>query len=72
MPRAPSTYVDYRVSVAVATLGNVGSGFGVVGLTGSLLPFSNLAKRYTVFLLWIGRLAVLSVLVVFTPAFWRH
>jgi trk system potassium uptake protein TrkH len=37
-----------------------------------LLPFSNLAKRYTVFLLWIGRLAVLSVLVVFTPAFWRH
>ncbi|QGX94735.1 TrkH family potassium uptake protein [Haloplanus rallus] len=59
------------MSVAIATLGNVGPGFGVVGPMNSFLPFSDAAKLYMVFLMWIGRLEVLSVLVVFTPSFWR-
>jgi trk system potassium uptake protein TrkH len=37
----------------------------------SFLPFSDAAKLYMVFLMWIGRLEVLSVLVIFTPSFWR-
>jgi trk system potassium uptake protein TrkH len=60
------------MSVAIATLGNVGPGFGVVGPMDSFLPFSDAAKLYMVFLMWIGRLEVLSVLVVFTPSFWRR
>ncbi|MFB6295792.1 MAG: TrkH family potassium uptake protein [Halobacteriales archaeon] len=60
------------MSVAIATLGNVGPGFGVVGPMNSFLPFSDAAKLYMVFLMWIGRLEVLSVLVVLTPAFWRR
>jgi trk system potassium uptake protein TrkH len=59
------------MSVAIATLGNVGPGFGVVGPMNSFLPFSDAAKLYMVFLMWIGRLEVLSVLVVFSPSFWR-
>jgi trk system potassium uptake protein TrkH len=59
------------MSVAIATLGNVGPGFGVVGPMNSFLPFSDAAKLYMVFLMWIGRLEVLSVLVVLTPSFWR-
>jgi trk system potassium uptake protein TrkH len=59
------------MSVAIATLGNVGPGFGVVGPMDSFLPFSNAAKLYMVFLMWIGRLEVLSVLVIFTPSFYR-
>ena len=59
-------------SVAIATLGNVGPGFGLVGPMNSFLRFSDPAKLYLVFLMWIGRLEVLSVLVVFTPAFWRR
>jgi len=59
------------MSVAMATLGNVGPGFGVVGPMNSFLPFSDAAKLYLVFLMWIGRLEVLSVLVVFTPSFWQ-
>ena len=59
------------MSVAIATLGNVGPGFGVVGPMNSFLPFSDAAKLYMVFLMWIGRLEVLSVLVIFTPSFWR-
>jgi trk system potassium uptake protein TrkH len=59
------------MSVTIATLGNVGPGFGVVGPMDSFLPFSDAAKLYMIFLMWIGRLEVLSVLVVFTPSFWR-
>ena len=60
------------MSVAIATLGNVGPGFGVVGPMDSFLPFSAPAKLYMTFLMWIGRLEILSVLVVFTPGFWRQ
>jgi len=34
-------------------------------------PFSNAAKLYMTFLMWIGRLEILSVLVILTPAYWR-
>ncbi|MFB6270830.1 MAG: TrkH family potassium uptake protein [Halobacterium sp.] len=60
------------MSVAIATLGNVGPGFGVVGPMESFLPFTDASKLYMVFLMWIGRLEVLSVLVVFTPSFWQR
>ncbi|WP_135820199.1 TrkH family potassium uptake protein [Halostella litorea] len=58
------------MSVAIATLGNVGPGFGVVGPMNSFQPFSDAAKLYMVFLMWIGRLEILSVLVILTPTFW--
>jgi len=58
-------------SAAVATLGNIGPGFGVVGPMNGYLPFSNAAKLFMVFLMWIGRLEIVSVLVLLTPAFWR-
>jgi trk system potassium uptake protein TrkH len=60
------------MSVAIATLGNVGPGFGLVGPMNSFLPFSNVSKLYMVFLMWVGRLEILSVLVIFTPAFWQR
>ncbi len=60
------------VSVAMATLGNIGPGFGLVGPMNSFRPFSPAAKLYMVVLMWIGRLEILSVLVVLTPAYWRR
>jgi trk system potassium uptake protein TrkH len=60
------------MSVAIATLGNIGPGFGIVGPINSFEPFSNAAKLYMVFLMWIGRLEVLSVLVILTPSFWSE
>ena len=59
------------MSVAIATLGNVGPGFGAVGPMDSFRLFSAPAKLYMVFLMWIGRLEILSVLVILTPAYWR-
>jgi trk system potassium uptake protein TrkH len=59
-------------SAAIATLGNVGPGYGVVGPMNSFLPFSTASKLYMTFLMWIGRLEILSVFVLFTPAFWTR
>ncbi|QLG48339.1 TrkH family potassium uptake protein [Natrinema halophilum] len=58
-------------SAVIATLGNVGPGVGVVGPMNSYEPFSDAAKLYMIFLMWIGRLEILSVLVILTPTYWR-
>jgi trk system potassium uptake protein TrkH len=58
-------------SATVAILGNVGPGFGIVGPMNGYLPFSTPAKLFMVFLMWIGRLEIVSVLVLLTPSFWR-
>ncbi|WP_123533656.1 TrkH family potassium uptake protein [Halosimplex salinum] len=60
------------MSVAIATLGNIGPGFGEVGPMNGFGNFSDPAKLYMVFLMWIGRLEILSVLVILTPSFWRE
>jgi trk system potassium uptake protein TrkH len=59
------------VSASIATLGNIGPGVGVVGPMNNFLPFSPFSKLYMVVLMWIGRLEILSVLIVFTPSYWR-
>ncbi|USZ68330.1 TrkH family potassium uptake protein [Halorussus salilacus] len=60
------------MSVAIATLGNIGPGFGIVGPMDSFERFSAAGKLYMVFLMWIGRLEILTVLVVLTPSYWRR
>ncbi|WP_246310139.1 TrkH family potassium uptake protein [Halorarum halophilum] len=60
------------VSASIATLGNIGPGVGVVGPMNNFLPFSNASKLYMVFLMWLGRLEVLSVLIVLSPAYWKQ
>jgi trk system potassium uptake protein TrkH len=59
-------------SAAIATLGNVGPGVGVVGPMNNFEPFTNASKLFMVFLMWIGRLEILSVVVILTPSYWRR
>ena len=59
------------MSAVAATLGNVGPGFGVVGPMNSYLQFPRSSKLLMVFLMWLGRLEILPVLVLLTPAYWR-
>ena len=59
------------MSAVAATLGNVGPGFGSVGPMGSYLEFPVTSKLLMTFLMWIGRLEILPVLVLLTPAYWR-
>jgi trk system potassium uptake protein TrkH len=59
------------MSAVAATLGNVGPGFGMVGPMGNYLPFTNATKLLLVVLMWVGRLEVLPVLVLFTRTYWQ-
>ena len=53
------------VSAALATIGNIGPGFGRLGPYGSFLFFSDASKLLMVFLMWIGRLEIVPVLALF-------
>ena len=60
------------VSASVATLGNIGPGFGFLGPFGSYLDFPWTSKLLMSFLMLIGRLEIIPVLVLFTGAFWKR
>ena len=57
---------------AVATsMGNVGPGIGRVGPVDNFAFFSPFAKLFLSFLMLLGRLELFTILVLFTPYFWR-
>ncbi|MFW6385303.1 MAG: potassium transporter TrkG, partial [Halodesulfurarchaeum sp.] len=57
-------------SAVAATIGNVGPGFGVLGPMNNYLGFPVPTKLLMIGLMWIGRLEIIPVLVVFTRAYW--
>jgi trk system potassium uptake protein TrkH len=59
-------------SASLATIGNIGPGFGFLGPFGSYLEFPWTSKLLMIFLMWVGRLEVIPVLVLLTNAFWRR
>jgi trk system potassium uptake protein TrkH len=57
---------------AVATcLGNVGPGIGKVGPIDNFAFFDPFSKLFLSFLMLLGRLELFTILVLFTPYFWR-
>jgi trk system potassium uptake protein len=59
------------VGVSAAMLGNVGPSFGVAGPLGSLEPFSDVSTAIMIALMWLGRLEVIPIVVLFTRHYWR-
>ncbi|WP_121743590.1 TrkH family potassium uptake protein [Natronorubrum halophilum] len=59
-------------SASLATIGNIGPGFGSLGPFGSYLEFPSSSKLLMIFLMWIGRLEIIPVLVLFTGGFWTR
>ena len=59
------------MSASIATLGNIGPGFGALGPFGDYLHFPGETKLVMVFLMLIGRLEIVPVLAIFTGLFWR-
>lgn len=58
---------------AVATsIGNVGHGMGEFGSVGNFNGLSDGLKVYLSFLMIIGRLEIFTILILFTPYFWRE
>jgi trk system potassium uptake protein TrkH len=56
------------VSASLATLGNIGPGFGRLGPFGNYLFFSDASKLLMIFLMWLGRLEIVPVLAVFVSS----
>jgi trk system potassium uptake protein len=66
--------LDYltAMSSAVTALGNVGPGLGdIVGPAGNFSALPDTAKWILSFAMLLGRLELFTVLVLFTPTFWR-
>ncbi len=60
------------MSASIATLGNLGPGFGIVGPMGSFASISDPGKLMLMINMWIGRLEVFTVMVLLLPDFWKR
>ena len=59
------------ISATAATLGNVGPGFNQVGPMGHFADLHPVSRIVLTLAMWIGRLEVLTVLVILRPEAWR-
>ena len=59
------------IAASAATLGNVGPAMGFAGPMGSYEPFSDVSTLTMTALMWLGRLELIPVIVVFTRHYWR-
>ena len=59
------------MGAAAATLGNVGPGFGFAGPFGSYESFSAVSKAVMIALMWMGRVEIIPIVVLFTRQYWR-
>jgi len=60
------------ITASLACLGNIGPGFGEIGPMGSFAALHPLSKIVLTLQMWIGRLEVLTVLVLFRLEPWRQ
>ena len=56
----------------LATLGGIGPGIGEVGQASNFAIIPDAGKIYLSFIMVIGRLELLTFLVLFTPHFWKN
>jgi trk system potassium uptake protein TrkH len=59
------------VAAVATTLGNVGPALGFAGPMGSFQPFSDVSKVLMIGLMWLGRLEIIPIVVLFTRSYWR-
>jgi len=67
---------DYNLitsfSTALATVGNIGPGFSLVGPTMNYSFFPDYVKWFLSFAMMAGRLEIYTVLILLTPYFWKR
>jgi trk/ktr system potassium uptake protein len=59
------------IGASATTLGGVGPGTGFAGPMGSFAPFSDLSTAVLTVLMYLGRLEIIPVLVLFTRSHWQ-
>lgn len=63
--------LDTSLGAVAATLGNIGPGIGKVGPIENYAHLPVFGKWFLSFLMLIGRLELFTVIVLFSPAFWK-
>ena len=66
--------IDFEsaIGVAASSLGNVGPALGEFGPANNFFNMPPIGKWWASFLMLIGRLELFTVLILFTPFFWRN
>lgn len=62
---------DTAVGATIATLGNIGPGIGEVGPVENYADLHTGAKWISSFMMLLGRLELFTVLILFSPSFWK-
>ena len=60
------------IGASAAMLGNVGPALGFAGPFGSYEPFSDVSTLIMTALMWLGRLEIIPIVVLFTRHYWRN
>ena len=63
---------DTAIGSTIACLGNIGPGIGHVGPVDNFNPIPTAGKWFLSFLMLLGRLELFTVLILFTPHFWKR
>ncbi len=66
--------IDFESSIGsvAASLGNIGPGFGSVGPVCNYAHIPDTGKWFLSFLMLLGRLELFTVLILFSPSFWKR
>jgi trk system potassium uptake protein len=59
------------IAASASTLGNVGPAFGFAGPMGSYEGYTNVSKLVLTALMFVGRIEIIPVVVLFTRSYWR-
>ena len=63
--------IDEAIGVSLSALGNCGFGFGRMNPDSNFIMLPTLGKWIVIFDMLIGRLEIFTVLILFSPYFWR-
>ena len=63
--------LETAISAVAATLGNVGPGLGAVGPGLNYAGLPGTAKFILIICMWLGRLELFTVIMIFSPRFWK-
>ena len=65
--------LDFKdaIGAAASSIGNVGPALGSLGPTSNFDSLPEMGKYWCSFLMLVGRLELFTVLILFTPYFWR-
>lgn len=64
--------IETACSAVISAISNIGPGFGDIGPMDNFSHLHDFAKIFLAFLMLVGRLEIFTVLVLFSPSFWKR